>query len=164
MHLQFLFNKQKDSSYSAHNCRHILFYLKECKKYFPDFYLLLIRLLQQRKHLLHFFKQSNQKNALHSDTDLPLVRKAKIILILVLSASDNGRIQCVYSSKILQKGNNFVLLANSLSPVIYSRFLPQSCATILCVYTEGCVQIHTSASSTALVSLPGPHMRTNPSY
>jgi len=33
---------------------------KECKEYFLDFYLLLIKLLQQRMHLLHFSNKTKQ--------------------------------------------------------------------------------------------------------
>lgn len=48
--------------------------LKECKKYFLDFYLPLIKPLRQRKHFKLYskhFSSKTTKNALHSDTDLP---------------------------------------------------------------------------------------------
>lgn len=78
--------------------------LKECKKYFLDFYLLLIKLLQQRKHLLHFSSKTT-KNALRSDTDLSRVGTAKLVWFLVTSASDNGSTKSVYGYNTLHKIN-----------------------------------------------------------
>lgn len=63
---------------------------------------------------------------------------AKLIFILVLCLSDNGKTVCVCSSKVLQKRNYFVLLVNFISSMLYSSSLPQSRVVILCTQKDVC--------------------------